>query len=296
MEEVVTSFVSKRDNLAAKPAPARVRAPGFALVIWLGLFSYVFLLAAHPLTIRNTELKPSLHEGKVIRATLEQLKLQTTPQTSPHAGGYAHWAPHATVETVPPLYPWLMAHWLGTLPINEAGQEIISTQDLYTRGLCLNVWLGLIFLLIMGTWIWARGSLLVAANAMLVLGFGVVLPQAMFYEPNVLSYGWYGMAFVLALELLTRNLAWTHVLFGLVVGAAYLTDLTVLPLVAIWALVTVGRFLYELFRRDADQGWSCPGQFIGLLGFTFALCAVIGPNLLFHNAHGTPGLHSSSSS
>jgi hypothetical protein len=67
------------------------------------------------------------------------------------------------------------------------------------------------------------------------------------------------------------------------VGAAYLTDVTILPLVLGWATIATGRFLVEMFRRETHRSWNCPGHFIGLLGLSLAFLFMVAPNLYFHH-------------
>jgi hypothetical protein len=278
--EIITSFPNRSaDATLNQPAIAPPRSSWVLLLLWAVIFSWGYHMVAsrvlgHP---DNTLLKASDHEFIVLKATGEQAKEMNASHLPSFSKGYYHWFPHLTVEGVQPLYPWLQAQSAA------ADGKLETMPAIYSRGQWVNVWLGLGFLLLLGGWLWSKGSLLVAANAMVLLGFGVFLPQAVFYEPNVLSYGWHGLAFALALMLLTRNGAWPHVAFGLVVGAAYLTDVSVLPLVLCWAIVTTGRFCFEIFRREAHHSWNCPGHFIGLLGLTFAFLAVIAPNLQYHH-------------
>ncbi len=279
--EIITSFPTRSQDAALnQPAIVSPRSSWILLLVWLGSFAWGYHFVASHLLGQpdNSLLKASDHEFVVLKATGEQVTEIHQSHLPSFSKGYYQWFPHATVEGVPPLYPWLLAQTAS------ADGKLEAMPVVYARGQWVNVWLGLGFLIMLGTWLWSKGSLLVAANAMVLLGFGVFLPQTIFYEPNVLSYGLHGLAFALALQLLTRNGAWPHVAFGLVAGAAYLTDLSLLPLVLSWACVTTGRFCWEMFRRETHRSWNCPGHFIGLLGMAFGFFAVVAPNLQYHHA------------
>ncbi len=278
--EIITSLPNQPEAQTSplnQPALRPPRSHWLLLLVWLGIFSWGYVQVGQPLLQVNTLLGASEHEFQVLQATGEQAQLLHPAEPLLLSQSYYQWFPHATAANVPPLYPWLLAHTA------DAAGKLPIMPELYRQGQRANLWIGLGFLLLLGCWLWKNGSLLVAANAMLLLGFGVFLPHAVFYEPTVLFFGLYGLAFAFGLQLLTRNGAWPHVGFGLVVGAAYLTDVTILPLVLSWAVVTSLRFLFELCRRETHRAWNCPGHFIGLLGLSIAFLAVVGPNLQFHH-------------
>ncbi len=250
------------------------RAPWYALLLWLAVFASGYFRVGQSMLAQCSLYSASPLELNVIRATAAQVSIE------PAEAGYYAWCPHRTAADIQPLYPWLVAQ-------GAASQGSLEPMpQLYQRGVWLNFWLGLGFVSMLGLWLWKQAGLVIASTGMMLLGFGVLLPHGMFYEPTLLWLGLYGVCFAFILQILKRNSVWSHVGLGLTAGLAYLTDLSILPLVASWALMTVLRVAWQLARNQACESGNAPGPFIGLLGFGLAASAVIGPNLQFHHLNG----------
>lgn len=269
--EIISSI--PRHPQADDPYP-KLNQSGFSLGRWafllvvLSVMGWVFFRIAAK-TQESSQIDPaSLNQPAVMVAT-KAVEPSLRPSISRGVvGGFYEWCPQKTVQGIAPLWPWIAAHHLPE-----------DDSQTFRQGQSLNLMLSLGFLILFGLAAATELSILTTINVCLLLGFGVLLPRSLFYQPDALFCILYLLSILCAVRLLKRNSAWRHVQFGVVCGLAFLTKVTILPLLFSWALITVLRFLCGMFRRSGEKPWDCRGQFIGLLGFAFAFVAVCAPSL-----------------
>lgn len=225
---------------------------------------------------------------------------KTTPQhertwQAATTGWYQARAPHATWYGVPPLWPWLMSfggppgssesggHGLKEDPESLAPYPLNWEAGTIMRVCEINKWLTLAFLVLLALGVGRRWSLLGTINLLLVLGWMVLRPLQARATPETLSMILFLLTVLAAVRLLLKNTAWRHVHFGVVAGLAYLTDLSIFPLLVAWLLVTTARFLRGMLDKSPEGSWTCREHFIGSLALVFAFLAVTAPNLYFHH-------------
>ncbi len=209
--------------------------------------------------------KSLLAETIVVSAQLHSNQMQGISQTWQNA------MPHRADASAAPLWPWLVACC--------SGAPLAEETPLFIRGKWINVVVTLTFLLLMGLMLGRRLSVLATLNVCLLIGFGVLLPQAVYYRPEALFYVLYFLAFACAIQLLRRNSLWWHLLFGLLCAMAYLTKGSVDLLIVSWLSVTALRFLNGVLSKESETPWNCRCHFIGLIVFGFAFLAVLWPYL-----------------
>ena len=269
--EIISSI--PRHPQADDPYP-KLNHSKFSLVRWvfllviLSVIGWVFLQIAAKIVETSSPDPSALNQPAVMVATKEVAPSLNPSVSQGLVGGFYEWYPQKTSHGIAPLWPWIAAHYL---PEND-------TQT-FRQGQWVNLKLSLGFLILFGLAAATQLSILATLNVCLLLGFGVLLPRSLFYQPDALFCILYLLAILCAVRLLKRNSAWRHVQFGVVCGLAFLTKVTILPLLLSWALITVMRLLVGLFRRSGETPWDCRGQFIGLMGFAFAIVTVCAPSL-----------------
>lgn len=130
-----------------------------------------------------------------------------------------------------PVFPFL---------ISLVDRYGITTEDLFVRAKYLNV--GLSLLVLVGAFFLSRRSLPEFESTALVLitAFTVYVYRAGYAQAELFFYGLFFLSFLLALSLLARPSLGIATLCGLVMGIAYLTKASVLPLLAafvFWGVV-----------------------------------------------------------
>ena len=265
---------------------------GLLLLVFLGSFGIALMRLGERNEARRSA-PPDEEELQSLQA-LWNTKLQhERPWTAATSGWYQAWAPHATWHGVPPLWPWLMSFGGPVRGDDSAGETLMElhkagrplpawVEEVRAKVLRVNLWLTWGFLLLLALGVGRQWSLLGTVNLALVLGWVVLWPLQFRATPETLSMILLLLTSFCAVRLLQKNTAWRHVQFGLLAGMAYLTDVTILPLLAGWLLVTTARFLRGLLDKSAEGSWTCRGHFIGLLALVFAFLAVTVPNLSFH--------------
>ena len=191
------------------------------------------------------------------------------------------WMPHRTDGVVAPLWPWVAAR-LAT-PGQSYREFEVTEQDreLFVKGKWANVAMVLVFLWALGL-VMARAFRPAATVAVLLLGaFGVLVPRAVYFQPEPLFFILFFLTWVCAVKLLMKNDLWLHALFGLLGGLAYLAKTSIEPLMLAWFGIAAIRFVAACLRRRDDslteQNWTCRNHFIGLIVFAFAWLAITLP-------------------
>jgi len=156
--------------------------------------------------------------------------------------------PSATDGTRNPLFPWLIAK-------TTSGEQAAVFAD----ALRLNVRLGVVVAILLGAWAGRRLAWLPAMMLVTLGGLGVVLPISTYVGTEVLYYGLFFAAWMLALDLLDRLTLARCALFGAVLGIAYLAKPGVTLLCGAFIAVGVVRWLRQ------GEGWLGARPLLGAL-------------------------------
>ncbi len=169
------------------------------------------------------------------------------------------WWPAATDGIRNPLFPWLVAK-------TTSGDRMA----VFPAALKLNVRCGVLLVILLGVWAGRRLPWLAAVLLVTVGGLGIVLPISTYVGTEVLFYGLFFAAWMLAFELLERLTLARCAIFGVALGMAYLAKPGVTLLCG--AFVVVG--LLRWWRREESSGWKGMQPLLGA-GLALAIAAVI---------------------
>jgi len=153
----------------------------------------------------------------------------------------AEWWPAATDGTRNPLLPWLLAK-------TASG----ARDTMLAAGLKLNVRLAALLAILLGAWAGRRVAWLPAVTFSTLGGLGVLLPIATFLGTEVLFYGLFFAAWMLAFALLARLTLARCALLGAVLALAYLAKPGVTLFCAALAPIAFARWIF----RDDAAGWG----------------------------------------
>ena len=187
------------------------------------------------------------------------------------------------------LWQWLVVHtWLDD-GMNDVGWpfEDAELEPHFVAGKWFNVWLTAIFLAGFAV-VCARFFPLVATlNLLLLAGFGVLLPRAVWFQPEALFFMLFFASWICCWRLLLRNPLWLYALLGVFTALAYLAKPSTAPLLAVFVLMSSLRLVGALrpgwfgFGEDSAQRWSWRRHLIGLV--VLALChgALVLPRAIY---------------
>lgn len=285
------------ETLEPPPRPRGALSAGWVqgsvVLIFLASFGFALMRMGDRQRARSG-VAPDASELQSLQALWDTKPQHEQSWQAATSGWYQARAPHAMWHGISPLWPWLMS--FGGPP---RGEEVggPTLMELHEAGLPLpawvgemdaksrhaNQWFGMGFLVLVALGVGRRWSLLGTINLLLVLGWMVLRPLQARATPETLSMILLLLTVLAAVRLLLKNTAWRHVHFGVVAGLAYLTDVSISPLLAAWLLVTTARFLRGMLDKSAEGSWTCRGHFIGSLALAFAFLSVTAPNLHFHH-------------
>ena len=178
-----------------------------------------------------------------------------------------------------PLFPWIMT--LAYAPE-------MTDQELFDAGKQMNVWLSVLILLVLGVTFFARFSTLYAAYATFAIAFLVFVLKSPYFQAELLFYGLFASAFVLALANLFLPTWRKSLVTGLLFALAHFTKASVLPVFLIY-LGSFGVLIFiRLFRREGVRRHLLSGGTAALLS-AFAFLAVLFPYL--QESRGKYGSH-----
>jgi hypothetical protein len=193
---------------------------------------------------------------------------------------FLRWMPHSTDGVVAPLWPWVAARLAGEEHLYTEGTVTEQDRALFKRGKWANVTMVLVFLWSLGL-VLARSFRPAAMVTVLLLGgLGVLIPRAVYFQPEPLFFMLFFLAWVCGVKLLLKNDVWLHGLFGVLAGLAYLAKSSAEPLVVAWLGISGLRFLRELVRKEdvmVERAWTCRNHFFGVMVFAFGWLAVTAP-------------------
>lgn len=169
------------------------------------------------------------------------------------------WWPAATDGIRNPLFPWLVAK-------TTSGDR----AAVFPAALKLNVRCGAWLVILLGVWAGRRLPWLSAVLLVTVGGLGVVLPISTYVGTEVLFYGLFFAAWMLALDLFARLTLARCAIFGATLGLAYLAK----PGVTLLCGVFIAVGLFRWWRGDEASGWNKVRPLVGAV-LALAIAAVI---------------------
>lgn len=179
----------------------------------------------------------------------------------------AAWWPTVTDGIRNPLFPWVLAK------VSDSG-----TDTTFGAGLRLNVRLGAVLVLLFAYWAGRRLALLPAIT-FTTIAAAIVLPISTYVGTEVLFYGLFFAAWMLAFDLFQRLTFLRCALFGATLGFAYLAKPGVTLLTGCFILVGLALWFHS--RRAGDSsGWTSFRPLIGAALATAIFTATILPRAL----------------
>jgi hypothetical protein len=266
---------------------ARTLALGVSLLLFVWAY---FFFATQLINQTNPNRQRSDQQNNIEHTKIAQSHMR--PDISDGlTSGVGRWLPHYTDGVVNPLWPWLSARLQGG--------EKRTDQEMFVRGKWINVIMTVVFCLVCG-WVASRYfSLLTSLNLMLLLGFGVFLPQAVFYQPEPLYYMLFLLCWLCCLMIFHRNAVWTYAVLGVLCGLAYLAKTSVQPLMISFVLVTSFRWLLDvgasLFKRQwvrQCSEWVGQRHVVGMVFFGTMFLVTAGPRLSYSHERYGAAFHS----
>jgi hypothetical protein len=177
------------------------------------------------------------------------------------------WWPTVTDGIRNPLFPWLLAKIGGS-----------GNDSMFADGLRLNVRLGAILVVLLGCWAGRRVAIL-PALMFVTIASAIVLPVSTYVGTEVLFYGLFFAAWMLAFALYERLTLLRCVLFGATLGLAYLAKPGVTLLTG--SFIAVGLTLWLGARRTGEAlGWAGMRPLLGAALATLVFAATILPRAL----------------
>ncbi len=201
------------------------RSQWIALGVWLALLAGGMLALGEYVAL-TTNRDPELYDQGAYLMLAEKTR-------------GALW-PAATDGIRNPLFPWVLAK--------------TSTGDrdaMFAAGLRLNVRCAALLALLLGAWAGRRLAWLPAVTFTTIAGLGVLIPISTYVGTEVLFYGLFFAAWMLALDLLDRLTLSRCALFGAALGLAYLAKPGVTLLCGAFIAVGILRWI----RKSEPSGW-----------------------------------------
>ncbi len=257
--------------------------------LFLGLFAGAYLtIGAQLINRTNTsdqELRGSDQRHNIKLAVIAK---QIRENKGEYAGrstltGWMRKFPNYTDGVVSPLWPWV-GSFLVPEGIEVDALEISASERLlFERGKRFLVVTSCLVLVVTGAFLLRFFSLPAVFVLLLTGGLGALLQRSAFYQPEVLSYIFLALSWVLALFLLKRNCLRYYLLLGVCLGLAYLAKTSIQPIVGGFLIATTLRWIVAFRTRKQAQPqllWNPTTHLIGLCVLGFAFCLVTAPRLL----------------
>lgn len=204
--------------------------------------------------------------------------------------GVWNWFPHHTDGVVNPLWPWIAARAVKADDDDEA---------IFLKGKWLNLYLTYGLLVIGAAFAATYFSIPATLNLLLLAGLGAFLPRAVWFQPEPLFFMTFLLAWVIGIAALLKTSLLRYLLFGILVGLAYLAKASALPLLAAFLGVGSIRWLWScmrsLLKRDHDsaqESWCPRAHLVGSVLCLLAFFLTTGPRLGYANERFGDPLHS----
>lgn len=194
------------------------------------------------------------------------------------------WLPHRTDGMVRPLWPWLSAWTVGAEQPRSAGlpsaedQHVLRSSKRWLMGLSLG------FLLMLGLATARAFSVPAALLTILTIGFGVFLPSAAEFSPDVLFQLLFLLTWVCCIAALKRNSLWLYGMIGFFSALANLTLPSATTLVLVFIFVSALRWLWGMILAYWSQEggttlWVWRNHWLGMILLVVCHLITVGPML-----------------
>jgi|GEM_PF-826858 len=251
----------------------------YAIAFWQQFPSPAELRSPHEMEQRHLALTAEAHQDQQLDFTLgvsEPLN---------------NWLPHRTDGLVRPLWPWLAA-WMmddtdtaGTAPGYSARFAKRVQVAKLTFTLTLLMFLGLAL---------ARAfSVPAALLAVILTGFGVLLPSGKDFMPDMPFAILFLLTWVCCIAALKRNSLWLYGMIGFLAALTNLTAPTATPLLLVFVRVSTLRWLWgwileHLPREEGGTSlWVWRNHWLGMLLLVACHFITVGPMLAHaYRTHG----------
>ncbi|OYW31000.1 MAG: hypothetical protein B7Z47_02415, partial [Chthoniobacter sp. 12-60-6] len=226
------------------------------------------------------------HERMYLNAAIET-RGDLTPDFSKSVSQPLNdWLPHRTDGVVRPLWPWLAAWKVkpeqppSSGPLSAEDFQVLRSGKRWLMGLSLG------FLLMLGLAAARAFSVPAALLTILTIGFGVLLPSAAEFSPDVLFQLLFLMTWVCCVAALKRNSLWLYGLIGFFSALANLTLPTATTLVLVFIAVSTLRWLWgwilaHLPREGGTSLWVWRNHWLGMILLVVCHLITVGPMLSY---------------
>ena len=247
-------------------------------------FAWCYLQAFHAQSTVNSTI--SEQERRYLNAAIET-RHDLTPNFSKSVSQPLNdWLPHRTDGVVRPLWPWLAAwnvaydHPPATAALTAEDQRVLRGGKCWLAGLSLG------FLLLLGLAAARVFSVPAALLTILTIGFGVLLPSACVFSPDVLFQLLFLISWVCCVAALKRNSLWLYGLIGFFSALANLTLPTATTLVVVFIAVSTLRWLWGwvLAHLPHERGtslWVWRNHWLGMVLLVSCHLITVGPMLSY---------------
>ncbi|MEN3942487.1 hypothetical protein WJU23_14405 [Prosthecobacter sp. SYSU 5D2] len=272
--------------MAAAPSPHPwLRRILFVLLMGAMAWGYVYLADQHIRLSADREL--SLVENRHVDLTLATQKDLRPEFTRSFSEPLKKLAPHRTDGLVQPLWPWVAAWMLDENDLPGSFFKLAWFRVGLTLG-CL-VMMGLVC----GRHFRLPSALLVVA----VTGFHGLLGTVAVYSGGTLFHLFFLLTWLSCLYALQRNSLWVYGLIGIFGALAYLSVPRILPLVAVFVIVSTLRAVWgwvvaHWCPHEGTTLWVRRNHVFGLLLLVTGAGFIAGPRLSqAHLQFGDPAFH-----
>lgn len=153
-----------------------------------------------------------------------------------------------------PLYPWIQSFFYEPQKSEppagrRSGYDARRDNVFFERGKLVNIRMSMVILVVLFFVFRAHLGTLAATSSMMVLAFGVFIFKAGYFQSELLFYFVWFVAFLLMCHFLKRPTLWLAPLAGVAAAVAHLTKAAMVPLVAMFAAVFLGREVVVFIAR-----------------------------------------------
>ena len=224
------------------------------------------------------------HERLYLNAAIET-RHDLTPDFSKSVSQPLNdWLPHRTDGMVRPLWPWLAA-W-NVRAEQPRSDGVLSSDDYHVlrSGKRWLMGLSLGFLLMLGLAAARAFSVPAALLTILTIGFGVLLPSAAEFSPDVLFQILFLLTWVCCVAALKRNSLWLYGMIGFFSALANLTLPSATTLVLVFIFVSTLRWLWGMILAYWSQEggttlWVWRNHWLGMILLVVCHLISVGPML-----------------
>lgn len=199
-----------------------------------------------------------------------------------------NWLPHRTDGLVRPLWPWVAA-WLmddADAATASPGYPPRFAQRVHLAKLAFS----LSMLMLLGLACARAFSVPAALLTVFLIGFGVFVPSARMFLPDLLFSVLILLTWVTCIAVLKRNSLWLYGMIGFFAALANLAAPTATPLMLVFVLVSTLRWswgwILEHWKGEGGTTlWIRRNHWLGLIALAVCHLFTVGPMLSYARAN-----------